>query len=102
MRLVFHDPAGPDVTQNISMANYFNSASSVFDWEGSVNVNGDVESLRVHTHYIDANDTTLSIHRDRGVNQKAVDISTDGKAIVFYAADGTATVGAWGGVMIFR
>lgn len=102
LRLVFHDPPNPDVTQNISMANYFNSGSTLFDWEGSVDVNGDTESLRVHTHYIDANDTTLSIHRDRGVNQKAVDISIDGKAIVSYAANGTATVGAWGGNIVYR
>lgn len=102
LRLVFHDPPSADVIENISMANYFNSGNTVFDWEGSVNVNGDTESLRVHTHYIDANDTTLSIHRDRGVNQKAVDILIDGRAIVSYAQGGAPTVGVWGGNMVYR
>ncbi|MFY9457917.1 MAG: prepilin-type N-terminal cleavage/methylation domain-containing protein [Candidatus Spechtbacterales bacterium] len=102
LRLVFLDPPNADVTRNISMASYFNSGSTEFDWEGSVNVNGDAESLRVHTHYIDANDTTLSIHRDRGVNQKAVDISIDARAIVSYAAGGMPTVGVWGGTMVYR
>jgi len=102
LRLTFHDPPNPDVIENISMASYFDGGGTVFDWAGSVDVNGDTETLRVHTHYIDANDTNLSIHRDQGVNQKAVDISIAGRDIVSYEADGTPTVGAWGGVMIFR
>lgn len=102
LRLVFHDPPNPDVVSNISMASFFNSDQTVFNWEGSVSVNGDVETLRAHTHYIDANDTTLSIHRDRRLNGKAVDISIDGKAIVSYAATGVPTVGAYGGVMTYR
>jgi prepilin-type N-terminal cleavage/methylation domain-containing protein len=102
LQLVFHDPPNADVARSISMANFFNSAQTVFDWTGTTTVNGDPETLRVHTHYIDAHDTTLSLHRDRRVNQKAVDISIDGRAIVSYAANGTPTVGAWGGVMVYR
>ena len=102
LRLVFHDPPNPDVTQNIAMASYFNGPSTEFDWEGSTNVNGDTETLRIHTYYLDGNDTILSIDRDRRVNNKAVDISVDGMAIVSYAANGTPTVGASGGSMIYR
>ncbi|MBI1888924.1 MAG: hypothetical protein HYS15_03295 [Candidatus Spechtbacteria bacterium] len=102
LRLVFHNPGNPDTVQDIAMANYFKNGNTEFDWEGSINVNGDIEKLRVHTLYRDAYDTTLSIHRDRKDNQKAADISIDGKAIVSYAADGTATVGAYGGVMSYR
>ena len=102
LRLVFHDSPGADVTENVSMTSYFNGGNTKFDWEGSTDVNGDTETLRVHTHYIDTNDTTLSIHRDRGINNKAVDISIDGRDIVSYTADGTPTVGTWGGNMVYR
>lgn len=102
LRLVFHDPPNADVAENVSMARFFNGAQTTFNWEGTINVNGDPETLRIHAYYIDTNNTTLSIHRDRDFNQKAVDISIDGKAIVSYAAAGTPQVGAWGGVMIYR
>ncbi len=102
LRLVFHDPPNADVVADIPMANFFNGAQTIFNWEGTYNVNGNPETLRVHTHYIDANDTTLSLHRDRRINQKAVDILIDGKAIVSYAADGSPAIGAWGGVMVYR
>ena len=102
LTLTFHDPPSADVVENIPMASYFNPGSTVFDWSGSVDVNGDTETLRVHTHYIDANDTTLSIHRDRGINSKAVDVAIIGRDIVSYAADGTVTSGVWGGNMVYR
>jgi len=102
LTLTFHDPPSADVIESVPMATYFNSGSTVFDWTGSVSVYGDTETLRVHSHYIDTNDTTLSIHRDRGINSKAVDVAIDGRAIVSYTANGTTTVGAWGGNMIYR
>jgi type II secretory pathway pseudopilin PulG len=102
LRLVFHDPPNPDVVADVSMASFFNAGQTIFNWEGTTSVNCDPETLRVHTHYIDGNDTTLSIHRDRRINQKAVDILIDGKTIVSYGASGTPTVGAWGVVMTFR
>jgi len=98
----FFSDVGGDVTENISMASYFSASSTEFDWKGSVDVNGDTETLRVHSYYIDSNDTTLSIHRDRGINGKAVDVSIDGRTISSYAADGTVTSGLWGGVIIHR
>ena len=102
LTFLFSDPPDPDVTENISMANYFNTEGTEFDWKGSVDVNGDTETLRVHSHYIDANDTTLSIHRDRGINGKAVDISIDGRTIVSYEAAGSVSSGPWGGEIIYR
>jgi len=102
LRLTYQDPPSADVVENVTIVDYYNSFLPSFDWAGSTNVNGDTETLRVHTHYIDANDTTLSIHRDRRDNGKAVDVSIDGRDIVSYAADGTATVGSFGGVMTYR
>ena len=102
LTLTFHDPGNPDVVESVSMASFFNTGNTEFDWEGSVDVYGDNETLRIHTHYLDSNDTILSIDRERDTNSKAVDISIDSNAIVSYAADGTPTVGASGGVMVYR
>jgi len=102
LTLTFHDSPSPDVVEDITMAGFFNANSTEFDWSGSVDVYGDTETLRIHTHFLDNNDTTLSMHRDQRNNNKAVDVSIDGKDIVSYAADGTPTVGAYGGSMIYR
>jgi hypothetical protein len=102
LSLVFHDPPNPDVTQNVAMASFFDGLNTEFDWEGTSSVGGSNQTMRVHTYYLDGNDTILSIDRDRRVNSKAVDISIDGMPIVSYAASGTPTVGANGGSMIYR
>lgn len=102
LTLVFSDSPNPDITKNVTMANFFSGGATGFGWEDEVDVNGDTEELRVHTHYIDSNDTVLSIHRDQILNNKAVAISIDGKAIVSYTAGGTPTVEAYGGNMVYR
>jgi len=102
LRLVFHDPPNPDVVKDVAMSGYFNDTNTEFDWEGTYDVGGSNQTMRIHTYYLDSNDTVLSIDRDRRVNNKAVDISVDGMAIVSYAADGAPTVGANGGSMIYR
>jgi len=96
LSLIFADPP---VQENVTMADYFNIDQTSFDWEGTIDVNGSDQTLRVHTHSLDASDTQLSIHRDRLLNNKAVDITIDGQPIVSYALDGTATVGGSGGTM---
>lgn len=101
LTLTFTDPT-PDVVQNIPMAGYFNADQTSFDWQGSVNVNGDTETLRIHSLYIDQYDTVLSVHRDRSINGQAVTISIDGRLIASYAADGTVTAGPYGGEAIYR
>lgn len=102
MTLTFSDSPNPDVIQNIAMVDYFNSDQTSFDWQGSVDVNGDAENLRIHSLYIDQYDTILSIHRDRSINSKAVSISIDSRSIASYAADGTPTAGLYGGEAIYR
>lgn len=101
LTLAFTDPT-PDVVQNITIANYFNSDQTIFDWQGSVDVNGDTETLRIHSLYIDQYDTVLSVHRDRSINGQAVTISIDSRNIVSYAADGTMIVGDYGGEAVYR
>ncbi len=99
LELVFHDPPEADVEEDIDMSNYFNPGETEFDWEGTVDVNGEAQTLRVHTHSLDAFNTLLCIHRDGRENTKAVDVSVDGKAVASFSADGTPTVGIFGGTM---
>ena len=86
------------------MSSYFTgSPPTAFDWSGTVPVNGSDQVLRVHTHLLDATDTTLSVHRDRRYNNKALQIIIiDGginKDIVSYTDVGDASVGSYGGSM---
>ncbi len=99
LTLTFHNSPNPDTVQNIAMAGFFDGPKSVFDWSGTVAVNGSDQVLRVHTHSLDAFATDLSITRDKRYNDKAVDVSIDSKAIVSFNAAGVATVGAYGGTM---
>jgi prepilin-type N-terminal cleavage/methylation domain-containing protein len=85
--------------ESIPMAAFFDAGSTVFSWEGTVEVDGVDQTIRVHTHSLDASDTTLSIHRDRQKNDKALDISIDGNDIVSFTAVGAASVGNFGGTM---
>ncbi len=99
LTLTFQDPPNPNVVQNVSMTNYFNVGQTVFDWEGTVTVGGSDQELRIHTHSLSAFSTTLSIHRDKRYNNKALTISIDGQTIVSYDVYGNATVGGSGGTM---
>ena len=75
LRLIFSDPPNPNVQNDIAMSSYFTgSPPTAFDWSGTVPVNGSDQVLRVHTHLLDATDTTLSVHRDRRYNNKALQI----------------------------
>jgi len=97
LRFVFGDPLNPSKIEDIAMASGF--ISGTFYWEGKISVNGSDQILKVHSHFLDGSNTILCIHRDRRYNNEAVQILIDGKEIVSYTAAGTATVGAFGGVM---
>lgn len=97
LTLFFND--SPTVQEDVTMADYFDAGQDEFDWEDTIDVNGQNQTMRVHTHSLNATDTMLSIHRDRRYNDQAVDLSVDGIPIVSYTLDGTATVGAGGGTM---
>lgn len=85
------------VVEEIPMAGFF--SGGVFDWEGTIDVGGSDQTLRVHTHSLSGTDTNLSIHRDRQKNDKAVQILIGGNDIVSYTAAGVATIGSFGGTM---
>lgn len=88
-------------TETIPMTGFFNGPNE-FDWEGKITVNGSDQILRVHTHFLNATNTTLSIHRDGQKNDKAVNISIKSgteKDIVNYNSAGDAAVQSSGGTV---
>jgi len=105
LRLIFIDAINGNVQQDIAMADYFNAGQTDFFWQGTIDVYGEDQTLVVNTHLLNASDTLLSIHRNRELNTKEVNISIIqglAKDIVSYQADGTASVGAFGGSMMYQ
>lgn len=100
--LTFHNPPLADIVNIIPMAVYFNSGQTAFDWKGTTVVGGANQVIRVHTHFLDAFNTILSIHRDGRITDKALDIKVDTKDIVSYTSVGVATVGLFGGTMMIQ
>jgi len=86
-------------TETVPMAGFFNVGQTEFDWEGTITVGGVDQVIQVHTHLLNATNTTLSVHRDRQENNKAVNVSIDAKDIVSFTAAGVASVGNFGGTM---
>ncbi len=95
--LTLYFPDLPEVTSNINMVDYFNTEETEFDYSGVINVNGQNQELRIHTHFLDATSTILCIHRDRAKNNKPLQIFIDTKDIISYTAPGEATIGTFGG-----
>ena len=89
----------PEVTTNINMDDYFNSDKTEFNWKGTINVNGQNQTLNVHTHSLDASNTVLSVHRDGSMNNKPVQILINDQDVISYTSDGQAVIGFWGGTM---
>ena len=93
LTLTFLDPPNPPTVQNIIMAPYFSGGNSVFNWSGSYTVGATTEVLKIHTHLIDAvnNITTLSVHRDKMENTKALNITIDAQSVADYTSAGAVT-----------
>lgn len=80
------------VIENIVIAE--NLKDGQIYWEGGVNVGGEIQKIKIHTHRLNNPDTQFSIHRDRRYNNKSlvVTISGDGSGTVIdYSADGLNT-----------
>jgi len=97
--LTLYFPDAPAVTENINMVDYFDVAETEFDWNGIIEVNGQNQELRIHTHSLDAINTILCIHRAQDANNKPLQISIDAKDLISYTADGATTVEAFGGAI---
>ena len=82
--------------ESITIADYISGGQ--FVWEGIIDVDGEMQELRIHTHKL--NDvgfaTQFSIHRSGKVNTKPfiITVSGDGSGdIIQYTATGITTQG---------
>lgn len=103
LKLTFSNPPSSNTVETIDAQGYFNADKTFFSWEGTVNVNGSGQTVKIHTATLNASDTVLSIHRNGSLNNKALVVSiVDGgveKEIASYTAAGAVTAGAYGGTM---
>ena len=84
----------PTVTQTQNIPIISNMVSGQFYWEGEVNVNGQNQKIKIHTHCLNNPDTLFSVHRDMRFNDKALEISISGDPsgnLIEYSADGLTT-----------
>lgn len=84
-------PDGGPLVQNINFQDYV--SGGLFDWSGTVTVNGSPQIVRVHTHSMDASSAQFSVTRDLRYNTEALQLSLDGENLVNYSAAGAVTQG---------
>ena len=90
----------PNNIQTFIMEPHFNGDRSVFNYVGNFTSGGVNQTIRIYSNQINNNNTILSVTRDPiGINLP-LEISIDGRVIVTYLADGTMSVGAFGGTVI--
>lgn len=84
------------VTEDIVIID--NIKGGQINWDGKVDVDGEIQELKIHTHRL--NDTVLGtqfcVHRDKRYNTKALKIEIDGDPgsnLIRYTADGQTTKG---------
>lgn len=85
------------LTKEIPFADYLKNGH--FFWEDGVDVEGEIQKLKIHTHRLNNPDTQFSIHRDQRYNNKALTIDIDdtptdsdpGTLITYTAQGETAT-----------
>ena len=93
--LTFTTSDGLTTTQKIIViADNLNAGQ--IDWEGSVDVAGSAQKIKLHTHKLNSPDTQTQfcIHRDRRYNNTALTITISGDtsgSIIEYSADGLTT-----------
>jgi len=67
-------------------------AGQIF-WEGEIDVAGDIQKIKIHTHRLNNPDTQFCIHRDARYNNKGLTVFISGDVsgdIANYTADGSA------------
>lgn len=87
------------LSQDVPFQNYLDAGKTVFDWSGTIAVNGSNQILRINTHSLNASAADFSITRDSRYNNTALQISLDGQNLINYAANGAVTQGSslWAG-----
>lgn len=84
------------VTEDITIAT--SMKDSQIYWEGSIDVDGETQYIKIHTHYLNDPEvgTRFCVHRDRRYNTKALSIEIDGDAtgdLIQYTVSGETTPG---------
>jgi prepilin-type N-terminal cleavage/methylation domain-containing protein len=97
--LTLYFPDTPEKTVDINMADYFNPDKTEFDWAEVIDVNGQNQELRIHTHFLDEFNTILCLHRARDKNNKPLQVLIDAKDIISYTAEGEISIGTYGGTV---
>lgn len=102
LEFYFPDTGDTELVNDIS--SYFDAGKTEFNWEGAFSIGLVDQVFKIHTHFLDASNTILCIHRDRNDgknNQKVIITIVDllDKDIAHYLADVNDTVdlGAFGG-----
>jgi len=93
---------GGSVVENITINDFMNAESTEFDWSDAVLVNGNEQVIKIHSLYIDDNDTILHVHRNGDLNDVSLNINIDSIDLVDYTAGGVATKGSAIGSMVYR
>ena len=93
MKLIFKDPPDADVIDNNLVSSCMNASNMVFDCTRFANVGGEDQLIRVHSHSLDAANTSLSVNRDARENTKAVEVWFDSTLIATYDVAGNVTKG---------
>ncbi len=75
-----------------------NMMGGQIDWTGQIDVAGEEQVIKIHTHRLNNPDTQFCIHRDMRYNTKILDINLDEDSgvspdLVHYQADGATTQG---------
>ncbi len=79
-------------TEEFAINNYL-EGDQIY-WEKEINVGGEIQKIKIHTHRLNNPDTLFSVHRDRRYNTKSlkIEISGDGSGtLIEYSADGLTT-----------
>lgn len=95
LKLTFPNGGSP-VETNIIMKNYI--VNSQFFWEGTVQVAGQNQELKLQTHILNDldNDTQFSLHRDASKNTKGFSVTLSGDTtgnVITYSDSGQVTNG---------
>jgi len=94
-------------TEKLSLNFIYNSSTSAEDiiiadnleggqiyWQGEIDVEGEIQKIKIHTHQLNNPDTIFCIHRDKRYNSKALQIEISGDtsgSLIEYSADGSIT-----------
>jgi len=81
-----------NVLQTIPINQYVGSGQ--FDWEGTFNIAGTDQTLRIHTLRLNSPDTRFSVFRDKRLSDKSLVIELSGDVtgtLAEYSADGLTT-----------